>query len=137
MVQPVKISGVGTRVAILVGQNAAGEYIPARLTNEGYLIDKLMALDTQTVPNADVQVACDAQGRLKSSGTVVAHIDELEDELKTLNSLIPSLYDYIALSYTGSNLTQVVFKLGGSGGSTVSTLTLAYTGARLDTVTKS
>jgi hypothetical protein len=46
-------------------------------------------------------------------------------------------YDYISLGYTGDNLTSVVYKLGGSGGTTVSTLTLAYTGARLDSVTKS
>ena len=48
----------------------------------------------------------------------------------------PSVFDYIALSYTGDNLTGVVFKTGGAGGTTVSTLTLAYTGAVLDSVTK-
>lgn len=46
-------------------------------------------------------------------------------------------HDYIALTYTGDNLTGVVFKNGGAGGTTVGTLTLAYTGARLDSVTKS
>jgi len=48
----------------------------------------------------------------------------------------PTVYDYISLTYTGDNLTGVVFKTGGSGGSTISTLTLAYTGAVLDSVTK-
>jgi hypothetical protein len=37
-------------------------------------------------------------------------------------------HDYIDLSYTGSNLTGVVYKTGGSGGTTVATLTLAYDG---------
>ena len=46
------------------------------------------------------------------------------------------VHDYIALSYTGDNLTSVVFKDGGAGGTTAATLTLAYTGSRLDTVTK-
>jgi len=46
-------------------------------------------------------------------------------------------HDYIALSYTGTNLTGVVYKTGGAGGTTVATLTLAYTGSRLDSVTKS
>jgi len=50
--------------------------------------------------------------------------------------LVPASYDYIFLGYTGSNLTSVVFKTGGSGGTTVATLTLAYTGSRLDSVTK-
>lgn len=46
-------------------------------------------------------------------------------------------HDYIALTYTGSNLTGVVFKDGGASGTTVATLTLAYTGSQLDSVTKS
>ena len=46
-------------------------------------------------------------------------------------------YDYVSLGYTGSNLTTVVFKSGGAGGTTINTLTLAYTGARLDSVTRS
>ena len=43
--------------------------------------------------------------------------------VKILNALIPVVYDNIALSYTGSNLTGVVFK---TGVTTVATLTLAY-----------
>lgn len=62
----------------------------------------------------------------------------INTELQVLNSLVPSKFDYIALSYTGSDLTGVVFKSGGSGGATVSTLTLAYDGSsNLTSVTKS
>ena len=46
-------------------------------------------------------------------------------------------YDYVSLSYTGSNLTGVVYKTGGASGSTVATLTLAYSGSNLVSVTKS
>jgi hypothetical protein len=46
-------------------------------------------------------------------------------------------HDYIGLTYTGSNLTTVVYKTGGSSGTTVATLTLAYTGSDLTSVTKS
>ncbi len=67
-------------------------------------------------------------------------VDMLDDlisgtSLKVIqsNNLVPSLYDYIGLAYTGSNLTGVVYKIGGT---TVATLTLAYTGSRLDSVTK-
>ena len=35
------------------------------------------------------------------------------------NSLIPSSYNYIDLSYSGSNLTGAIFKTGGSGGAIV------------------
>jgi len=54
-----------------------------------------------------------------------------------LGGLIPHAYDYIALSYTGSNLTGVVYKTGGSGGTTVATLALTYDGSdNLETITK-
>lgn len=55
-------------------------------------------------------------------------------ELQTINSFTPTLYDRVYLTYTGSNLTGVVFKLAGA---TVSTLTLSYTGSQLDSVIKS
>lgn len=53
-----------------------------------------------------------------------------------LGQLVPKNYDYISLSYTGENLTGVVYKLGGESGTTVATLTLAYTGAVLDSITR-
>lgn len=64
--------------------------------------------------------------------------EDVLENLETLNSLVPTKYDYISLTYTSENLTGVVFKLGGSGGTTVSTLTLAYdVDDNLTTVTKS
>ena len=67
--------------------------------------------------------------------------DSLDDgsrNLKTItsNSLVPAEYDYISLSYTGDNLTGATYKTGGSGGTTVATLTLAYSGSTLTSVTK-
>jgi hypothetical protein len=52
------------------------------------------------------------------------------------NKLVPEYHDYIGLTYTGSDLTTVEYKSGGSGGTTVATLTLAYTSSVLDSVTK-
>jgi hypothetical protein len=57
-------------------------------------------------------------------------------------NVVPGLsipeHDYVSLSYTGSNLTTVTYKNGGSGGTTVATLTLAYDGSsNLVSVTKS
>jgi len=46
-------------------------------------------------------------------------------------------HDYISLSYTAGNLTGVVYRTGGSGGTIVGTLTLAYSGSDLISVTKS
>lgn len=48
-----------------------------------------------------------------------------------------SLYDYVSCSYTGSNLTQLVYKTGGSSGETVATITVAYDGSnRVSSITK-
>ena len=59
-----------------------------------------------------------------------------DGRLDIISGLIPESYDYVALSYTGSNLTGVVYKTGGSGGTTVATLTLAYTGSVLNSITR-
>ena len=60
------------------------------------------------------------------------------DPLAVVAGLSIPEHDYISLSYTGTNLTGVVYKTGGSGGTTVATLTLAYDGNdNLISVTKS
>jgi hypothetical protein len=47
-------------------------------------------------------------------------------------------HDYVGMSYTGSNLTGVVYKTGGASGTTVATLVLAYDGSdNLVSVTRS
>lgn len=51
-----------------------------------------------------------------------------------VQGLVNQPYDEIALSYTGTDLTGVVYKLGGV---TVATLTLAYTGTNLTSVVRS
>jgi len=77
-----------------------------------------------------IPLTVDANGNMHSADSAVL------GELQAQNSLIKDTYDYIDLSYTGDNLTGVVFRIGGSGGTAVSTLTLAYTGARLDSVSQ-
>ena len=52
------------------------------------------------------------------------------------NELVNLPFDYIALTYSGSNLTKVVYKEGGSSGVTIATLTLGYSGSNLTSVTK-
>jgi hypothetical protein len=47
-------------------------------------------------------------------------------------------HDYIANTYTGTNLTQAVFRRGGASGKIVATLTMTYDGSdNLLTVTRS
>jgi hypothetical protein len=99
-------------------------------------------------------VGADGQGRTVStvdplpvdigSATLSVTADGVEikndsgNPIPTVEGLSIPEHDYIALSYTGSNLTGVVYKDGGASGTTVATLTLAYDGNdNLTSVTKS
>lgn len=69
-----------------------------------------------------------------SGGTTDVNVTNTVDTLTGLS--IPE-HDHIALTYTGSNLTGVVYKTGGATGTTVATLTLTYDGSNnLTSVTK-
>lgn len=47
-------------------------------------------------------------------------------------------HDFVAMTYSGTNMTTVVYKQGGSSGTTVVTLALAYDGnGNVTSVTKS
>jgi len=63
--------------------------------------------------------------------------DDIVTELGKLVGFEIPAFDYIDLSYTGTNLTGVVYKTGGSGGTTVATLALGYDGSdNLISITK-
>lgn len=49
--------------------------------------------------------------------------------IATLQGLSIPAHDYVSLSYTSGNVTGVTYKTGGSAGTTVATLTLAYDGS--------
>lgn len=58
---------------------------------------------------------------------------------KTAGALVPVAFDYQAITYVGAttDINTVTFKTGGSGGTTVATLTMGYDGSnRLTSVTK-
>ena len=65
------------------------------------------------------------------------NLASINSGIQTLNSLVPSEYDYISLSYSGNNLSQAKFYLGGPFGTLISTLTLLYTGNNLTSVQRS
>ena len=58
-------------------------------------------------------------------------------ELESIAGLGIPAHDHVALGYTGSNLTTVTYRSGGSGGTVVGTLTLAYSGSTLTPDTRS
>jgi hypothetical protein len=96
--------------------------VPANLTvtSTRLLVDGSGVTQPVSGPLTDTQLRATA---VPVSGTI-----------NTLTGLDIPKHDNIALTYTGENLTAVAYKLGAT---TVATLTLAYTGSRLDSVTKS
>ena len=60
------------------------------------------------------------------------------DPLETVAGLSIPEHDYIEMTYSGTSMTGVVYKTGGSSGTTVATLALTYDGSsNLTSVTKS
>ena len=51
-----------------------------------------------------------------------------DGSINVADSVIPD-HDYISYGYTGSNITTITYKTGGSGGTTVATATYAYDGS--------
>jgi hypothetical protein len=75
---------------------------------------------------------------LATDGPGVSNLTTIASNTAKVPGFSLPAYDYISCSYTGSNLTGVVYKTGGSSGTSVATLTLAYDGSNnLTSVTKS
>jgi hypothetical protein len=101
------------------------------LSNDNYIWD---SGNLEWIPSAGSPVATNV-GVLNASSVRIN--PATEESLVKLNGFSIPVYDYIDLGYTSTNLTSVVYKLGGSGGTTVATLTLGYSGSDLVSVTRS
>lgn len=77
-------------------------------TTDAKFIDYLTGVDSKLVPLQD--------------GTYAPAV-------MALQVLAPTNYDYIALGYTGTDLTTVRYYMGGPSGTLLVTLTLAYDGS--------
>ena len=128
MQQPT-ISGATITVSGTVTANAGTNLNTSALALETTLQSVLTELGQKTEPANQQHIIID-------SGSVVQGTGGTSPWLTWQGLQIP-VHDYISLSYTGANLTSVVFKTGGAGGTTVATLTLGYSGSDLTTVTKS
>jgi len=42
------------------------------------------------------------------------------------NSILPSVYDYVVFTYSGTNVETATYKIGGANGTTVAVLTMTY-----------
>lgn len=70
----------------------------------------------------------------------VAIVDSSGSQLGSFNPLGIPVYDYVSYTNTNSTTDTYTFKVGGSGGVTVATLTIVYTDttkSQISSVTKS
>ena len=131
------VDGAPPQAQIVGWDDVTHTYNSARVDQFGKLASDTWVWDTGTmawVPASGTAVATNV-GILNAANTRVN--PSTEDTLAKLNGFSLPVFDYIALGYTGSNLTSVVYKTGGSGGTTVATLTLGYTGSDLVSVARS
>jgi hypothetical protein len=106
--------------SFLIGRTSTGTTIPVKVNASGELVTD--------IGTATLNVTADGVEIKNDAGNPIPTIEGLS---------IPT-HDYISCTYTGSNLTGVVYKTGGSSGTTVATLTLTYDGSNnLTSVTKS
>lgn len=137
---PVPVSGPLTNTQL------RSEALPVSgpVTNDQIRASDLpVTLDGEAVTvSGSVEVTNDSGNPLPISGTVEITNDSGNTIPVSLPSpAIPGLniptHNYISLTYTGSDLTGIVYKSGGSGGTTVATLALAYSNGLLASITRS
>lgn len=90
----------------------------------------------QTIGTYNTNAESSQEKLRRVTGSATTGGNKTAMDVLDVSNLVPDRYDYIELGYTGSNLTSVTYKTGGSGGTTVATLTLVYTGSQLDSITK-
>lgn len=81
-----------------------------------------------------------ASGITISGVTLGAEVEITNDSgnpLPVVQGLSVPGHDFIGLAYSGTTVTGVTYKTGGSSGTTIATLALAYSGATLLSVEKS
>jgi len=75
----------------------------------------------------------DTASRIKPQAPTRVEVTNTDgSSIGSLGSLVPYAYDYISASPSTARPTTVVYKSGGSGGTTVATLTIAYDGTTTD-----
>lgn len=143
---PVPVSGTVTATGPLTDTQLRATPVPVSISSG---ISNPLPVQDSAAEASLASIDSKLTNPLPVSGTVTANAGtnlntsalsleatQLAFSAKSAGALVPEAFDYVALTYTGANLTTAVYKTGGAGGSTVATLTLAYTGAQLDSVTK-
>jgi hypothetical protein len=116
-----------------VTTGGGGGYVNVKVNPSGALTAEVEG--TVSVDNFPATQA--VTGPLTDSELRASAVTTSVDNFSEISGLSIPAHDYIALGYTGGNLTSVEYRTGGATGTIVGTLTLAYSGTDLISVTKS
>jgi|GEM_PF-3624600 len=120
---------------LIVGKDPTGNKVPVAVDAAGKLQIGGVQLDSLNLNTDQIEAKQDTTNALLT--TQAADTALIKASSASIAGMAIPPNDYISLSYTSGNLTSVVYKSGGSSGTTVATLTLAYSGSDLVSVTKS
>jgi hypothetical protein len=120
---------------LIVGKDPDGNKVPVAVDAAGKLQIGGVQLDNLNVNTDQIEGKQDVTNALLT--TTAADVAATKASAASIAGMAIPPNDFISLSYTSGNLTGVVYKTGGSSGTTVATLTLAYSGSDLVSVTKS
>ena len=103
----------------------------------------IISLEGLSIGTGDLEIggveikdgSTDTRAKVKSDGTDNALA--VYQNAPTVPGLNIPKHDYVGMTYTGDDLTTVVYKTGGSGGTTVATVTMTYSAGKLLTITRS
>jgi hypothetical protein len=120
---------------LIVGKDPTGNKVPVAVDAAGKLQIGGVQLDALNLNTDQIEAKQDTTNAILT--TTAADVAATKASAASIAGMAIPPNDYISLSYTSGNLTSVVYKSGGAGGTTVATLTLAYSGSDLVSVTKS
>ena len=113
---------------LIVGKTSSGQKLPVLVDANGKII---LSGAFNSVGNVETSLAT-----ISGNVTTIAADLAAPLQMKVPGFQLPS-YDYLSMAYTGTNMTGVTYKTGGSGGTTVASLTLGYDGSgNLTSVTR-
>jgi len=88
----------------------------------------------QTTNQAHVDESIGVGGKTTTGSFMPFRLDTSGNMI--LSTLVPFPHDYIHLDYAGALLGSAIYRTGGSGGTTVATVVLAYSGTALTDITR-
>jgi hypothetical protein len=133
--EAIKITNFSELQKFFDGLNKAINDLPAPIVN----VEK-QTIELPTAANKAIAVRL-SDGKsfynaITSFTNAVTNIDteSIVTELQTINSLTPNSFDYIAVTYPTTDSEVYTYKKGGSGGTTMQTITVTYASATKDQI---